>query len=108
MHTQKRLLLLTLLLLLLLLCAMPPGNPLSAEERRRWCDNPAHMEGLWFDPAHVYTYHSYQHIIDFSTYELNVGGLFRVPLLPISDAQPLAIMVKDIGVSVDSFEHGSG
>jgi hypothetical protein len=38
------------------------GNPLPVEARRKWADNPANVEGLWYDTDLVYTIHAWQHV----------------------------------------------
>jgi len=39
------------------------GRPLNAEKRRRWCDDPAHLESVGeFDSQYVYTFHMWQHV----------------------------------------------
>jgi hypothetical protein len=38
------------------------GNPLSSDKRRKWCDEPENLEGLYFNTEHVYTMHLYQHV----------------------------------------------
>jgi len=38
------------------------GAPMSAERRRKWCDEPANVDGLTYDPDLVYTFHMWQHV----------------------------------------------
>jgi hypothetical protein len=38
------------------------GRPLSADKRRKWCDDPENVEGLELDTDHVYTFHLWQHV----------------------------------------------
>jgi hypothetical protein len=38
------------------------GSPMPAEKRRRWCDEPKNVEGMYFDTEHVYTLHLWQHV----------------------------------------------
>lgn len=35
---------------------------MAAEKRRKWCDDPANVEGLEFGTEHVYTMHVWQHV----------------------------------------------
>jgi hypothetical protein len=42
-------------------CTMgPAGAPMSADKRRKWCDNPKNLEGKMFDTNNVYTFHIWQ------------------------------------------------
>ncbi|GBF92361.1 hypothetical protein Rsub_05563 [Raphidocelis subcapitata] len=72
------------------------GQPLPAERRRRWCDDPAHLEGLYFGTDHVYTFHVWQHLIDFSSYKAHISGFMNVDLTYILLSQPVGVMVKDV------------
>ena len=72
---------------------------MQAEKRRRYCDNPANIEDLYWEPGLVYTYHVYQHIIDFSQFKLNVAGLFGLDVAFVLDGQPLQVTVRDLLVS---------
>ena len=74
------------------------GNALPAERRRRWCDAPRNLEGRAFSPDHVYTLHIWQHLIDFSSYKLSVGGFVNLDLAAALNAQPLQLTCKDIRV----------
>ena len=42
--------------------AGPGGAPVPADRRRKWADDPANVEGLWYDPDLVYTVHVWQHV----------------------------------------------
>lgn len=81
---------LSLPLLLLL-----PGNPVSSDKRRKWCDTPKNLSGRQFSPDHVYTFHIWQHLIDFSTYNLSLGGLMNLDLTQFLNCQPLQLTCKD-------------
>ena len=41
------------------------GDPLAADKRRRWCDEPRNVAGLEVGPGLVYTFHFYQHVKGF-------------------------------------------
>lgn len=72
-----------------------PGAPLSPEKRRKWCDVPKNLQGLKFSPDYVYTFHIWQHIVDFSTYKLSVGGFVNLDLTHALNCQPLQLTCKD-------------
>jgi hypothetical protein len=82
---------------LLPLCA---DVPLCPNKRRKWCDVPKNLEGLMLDTQHVYTFHIWQHLIDFSTYKLSVGGFVNVDLAAVLNGQPLQLTVYDTKVRV--------
>ena len=71
------------------------GNPLCADKRRKWCDIPKNLAGKQFSPDHVYTFHIWQHLIDFSTYKANLGGLLNLDLTTFLNCQPLQLTCKD-------------
>lgn len=71
------------------------GAPLLPEKRRKWCDAPKNLEGLKFSPDHIYTFHIWQHLIDFSTYKLSVGGFVNLDLSAVLNGQPLQLTCKD-------------
>jgi hypothetical protein len=50
------------------------------------------------DTQHVYTFHIWQHLIDFSTYKLSVGGFVNVDLAAALNGQPLQLTVYDTKV----------
>jgi hypothetical protein len=94
-----------------------------AEQRRRWCDAPANLAGRAFDPADglVWTFHVYQHLVDFANYRLDlagvlprgllprfVGGAAGVDLAPALDCQPLQLTVKDVDAPPPSAAGGGG
>lgn len=49
-------------------------------------------------PEHVYTFHIWQHLIDFSSYKLSVGGFVNVDLAAALNGQPLQLTVQDTQV----------
>ncbi|KIZ05346.1 hypothetical protein MNEG_2608 [Monoraphidium neglectum] len=71
------------------------GGPLTADRRRKWCDEPANVEGLSFDTDNVYTFHVWQHLLDFGTYKACAGGFVSFDLTWVLSSQPIGIMVKD-------------
>ena len=82
---------------------------MCAEKRRKFCDNPANIEDLWWEPGYVYTYHVYQHLIDFSTFKLNVGGFFGLDIAFALNGQPLQVTIRDLNVSCRGHgNHGWG
>ncbi|KAI8472123.1 MAG: hypothetical protein J3K34DRAFT_217390, partial [Monoraphidium minutum] len=71
------------------------GKPMSADKRRKWCDVPANIAGRKFTPDVTYTIHIWQHLIDFSSYKLSVGGFVNLDLTAALNAQPLQLTCKD-------------
>uniref|UniRef100_A0A383VT33 Domain of unknown function at the cortex 1 domain-containing protein n=1 Tax=Tetradesmus obliquus TaxID=3088 RepID=A0A383VT33_TETOB len=71
------------------------GKPVSAAKRKKWCDVPKNLEGLMLDTEHVYTFHIWQHFIDFSAYKFSVGGLCNLDLAGPLNGQPLQLTVYD-------------
>uniref|UniRef100_A0A383W2N9 Domain of unknown function at the cortex 1 domain-containing protein n=1 Tax=Tetradesmus obliquus TaxID=3088 RepID=A0A383W2N9_TETOB len=69
--------------------------PLCPHKRRKWCDTPKNLDGLLLDTQHVYTFHIWQHLIDFSSYKLSVGGFVNVDLAAALNGQPLQLTVYD-------------
>jgi hypothetical protein len=68
---------------------------LTAAKRKKWCDVPKNLEGLMLDTQHVYTFHIWQHFIDFSAYKFSVGGLCNLDLAGPLNGQPLQLTVYD-------------
>lgn len=56
------------------------------------------LEGLVLSPDHVYTFHIWQHLIDFSTYKLSVGSFVNIDLAAVLNGQPLQLTVIDTQV----------
>jgi hypothetical protein len=56
------------------------------------------LEGLILSPDHVYTFHIWQHLIDFSTYKLSVGSFVNIDLAAVLNGQPLQLTVIDTQV----------
>ena len=80
---------------------LPPplsALPVISDRRRKWCDQPKNLAGRTFSPDHTYTFHIWQHLIDFSSYKLSVGGLVNIDLAAALNAQPLQLTCKDIKV----------
>ncbi|GBF99475.1 hypothetical protein Rsub_12143 [Raphidocelis subcapitata] len=73
------------------------GRPLPSDKRRKWCDQPKNLGGRAFGTDHVYTFHIWQHLIDFAGYSLSVAGLVNVDLAAALNAQPLQLTCKDVG-----------
>eukprot|EP00775_Hariotina_reticulata_P003271 gene3271-3548_t len=71
------------------------GAPMSADKRRKWCDNPKNLEGKMFDTNNIYTFHIWQHLIDFSSYKLSVGNWVNIDLAAALNGQPLQLTCKD-------------
>lgn len=83
------------------LCLAAPaqtGEPLCPAKRRKWCDVPKNLDGLTLSPDHVYTFHIWQHLIDFSTYKLSVGNFMNIDLAAVLNGQPLQLTVFDTQV----------
>jgi hypothetical protein len=83
---------------LLALAPLSVDAPLCPHKRRKWCDVPKNLDGLMLDTQHVYTFHIWQHLIDFSTYRLSVGGFVNVDLAAALNGQPLQLTVYDTQV----------
>lgn len=60
---------------------------------------PKNLEGMALNPDHVYTFHIWQHLIDFSTYKLSVGSFVNIDLASVLNGQPLQLTVIDTKVS---------
>ena len=45
--------------------AVKGGDALPADKRRKWCDAPKNLEGRQYGTEHVWTFHIWQHLIDF-------------------------------------------
>jgi hypothetical protein len=79
------------------------GLPLAADRRRKWCDVAKNLEGRTFDTEHVWTFHIWQHLIDFSSYRLSVGGFLGLDLTAALNGQPLQLTCKDTETGEYSF-----
>lgn len=53
---------------------------------------------MMLSPDHVYTFHVWQHLIDFSTYKLSVGSFMNIDLAAVLNGQPLQLTVIDTKV----------
>jgi hypothetical protein len=56
------------------------------------------LDGMTLSPNHVYTFHIWQHLIDFSTYKLSVGSFINIDLAAVLNGQPLQLTVIDTKV----------
>lgn len=56
------------------------------------------LDGMTLSPEHVYTFHIWQHLIDFSTYKLSVGSFMNIDLAAVLNGQPLQLTVIDTKV----------
>jgi hypothetical protein len=48
------------------------GLPLPPTKRAKYFCVPKNRAGLFFDTEHVWTFHTWQHLADFESYELQV------------------------------------
>lgn len=72
------------------------GNPIDSEKRREWCDNPSHLEGMYFEPdEYVYTFHIWQHLVCYGTYRATVASFVSWDLTWTLTSEPLMLMAKD-------------
>lgn len=84
---------------------MSAGQPVCSDKRRRWCDMPKNLHNRFLDTDHVYTFQIWQHLIDFSTYKLSVGGFVNLDLTHALNCQPLQLTCKDTKVSDSGHLH---
>jgi hypothetical protein len=70
--------------------------------------NPPRLRPFALGRSHVHTFHIWQHLIDFSSYKLSVGGLVNLDLAAALNAQPLQLTCKDIKVGGGLGFKGSG
>lgn len=54
------------------------GNPISASDRRRYLSKEATLTQHVFDTDLTWTFHIWQHFVDFSTYELHAIKRFAL------------------------------
>lgn len=76
----------------------PPGKALSSDKRRKLFDDPAVAAGVTITPDHVFTFAMYQNIVDFSNYQLSLGGWLGLDLLQYMGGQPLQLMLLNTQV----------
>lgn len=50
---------------------------------------------MCYDPAHVYTFHVRQHIVDVANYKIPIRSMGRFNLLPYLKGQPIRFMAYD-------------
>jgi hypothetical protein len=72
---------------------------MPADKRRKFCDNPANIEDMYWEPEYVYTQHVYQHLIDMASCKVNVGGMFGLDIAFAMNAQPFQVGAKNLDVS---------
>ncbi len=48
------------------------GSPLPCDRRRAWYSDPKRRKGRCFEPGLVWTFYFYQHLVDISSYTLNM------------------------------------
>lgn len=73
---------------------------MNADKRRKWCDNPANLEGRVLGTEYVWTIQFWQHMLDPVNYRLSVAGLFSIDCAPLLHCQPLSLTVKDYETGV--------
>jgi len=71
------------------------GYPISAICRRRIMNQPSLISDLRTDTDHIWTFRFWQHVLDLSTFQLNMT-IKRFNLLYHLDGQPLAIMARHL------------
>ena len=70
----------------------PAGKPLTAGRRRSFFMKAENRRALSFETDRVYTFHIFQHLVDCSTYELDLS-VYRFDLTHYLDGQPLQVCV---------------
>lgn len=70
------------------------GDPLSGPERKRVMSDHRNHFDLWYDTENVWTFHFWQHLLDLSTYKLDMS-IRQFSLSGHLDGQPLQLMAKD-------------
>mmetsp|Transcript_12443 Transcript_12443/g.31899 ORF Transcript_12443/g.31899 Transcript_12443/m.31899 type:complete len:717 (-) Transcript_12443:252-2402(-) len=69
------------------------GEPLPSPQRKKWFTSAKNRAGLRFDTEHLYTFHFWQHLLDLSAYELDMG-VAQFDISRNLNRQPLQLMVK--------------
>jgi len=73
------------------------GSPAEAQmtsvQRKKWFSSAKNREKRFFETHHIYTFHFWQHLLDLSTYELDMG-VAAFDIASSLDGQPLQLMVK--------------
>lgn len=70
------------------------GGPLSPLGRKRLMHDQSLRSSLVYDTEHVWTFSFWQHLLDLSTFHLDVA-FKRIRLVPYLDGQPLVLMAQD-------------
>jgi hypothetical protein len=76
------------------------GNPLPADKRRRWFDNPANASQVVLSKDYVFTFMTWQHYCNFATYKLHISSFFGLDICNVCEGQPVQVMMKDVEVSL--------
>uniref|UniRef100_A0A7S1X0F6 Domain of unknown function at the cortex 1 domain-containing protein n=1 Tax=Tetraselmis chuii TaxID=63592 RepID=A0A7S1X0F6_9CHLO len=69
------------------------GEPLPSPHRKKWFTSAKNRAGLSFDTENLYTFHFWQHLLDLSAYELDMG-VAQFDISSHLNGQPLQLMVK--------------
>lgn len=69
------------------------GEPLSGPQRKKLMSDSRNRKGHIFDTEHVYTFHFWQHLLDLSSYELDMS-IKQFSLSRHLGGQPLQLMAK--------------
>lgn len=69
--------------------------PVDSKSRRKIFSNPKKSDGIVFDTQHVYTFEHYDDILDYRTYEMDLG-VRRFDMSKVLDAEPFQIMAKNV------------
>lgn len=72
------------------------GEPLPGPQRKKLMSDARNRKGYVFDTEHVYTFHFWQHLLDLSTYELDMS-IRQFSLSRHLGGQPLQLMAKTKG-----------
>lgn len=70
------------------------GKPHSSTDRRRIMSDQRNHSGLVYDTQYIWTFHFWQHLLDLSTFKLDMS-LRQFSLSGHLDNQPLQLMAKD-------------
>ncbi|GMH32235.1 hypothetical protein BSKO_00069 [Bryopsis sp. KO-2023] len=69
------------------------GEPLSGPDRKRLMSDQKNRANLYYDKENVWTFHFWQHLLDLSTFKLDMS-LRQFSLSGHLDGQPLQLMAK--------------
>ena len=70
------------------------GDPITPAARKRLVFEESHRLDWRFDTTHVWTFKFWQHLLDLSTYQLDLT-IKRIHLLHHLNGQPLQLMARD-------------